>query len=815
MKYLLKMKRMKTIGAFFTLLCMLPLSKLMSQNITFTTADTEINLSDAGCYSSIKILGQDILQLGQFPVITAGVKGELISPKRVKLAKDILHFQMEDGGAIALRVVQSEVCITFEVLEIAENYDFITYGPLGVSINEVVGDIIGVAQGKGLSFGMQSLNPKTIPGIPTEYREVIQDQYGYVGESADLSVESVPYYRLAAVKSENSCYFQLSCRKRTHTEYRQVHQIKNSLVLPVKGEEALITGSKIALFGTMQAHVLERIGQIELEQGLPHPLIEGEWAKISRKSMNSYLITNFTEENFDYVVDKASKAGFSLIYHEGPFSDWGHFKWDSKVSKLGDEGVKKMVDRAKSKGIDVGVHTLSNFTTTNDAYVTPTPSKNLLKQGVLTLLEDIDATQTEIRIKESELFEMPLTLNGLHIDDELITFGEVRKEQNDYVLTNCIRGVFGTKATAHPSKSPLYKLWDYPYKTFFPDLELQDTYADRLAEIVNKTGINMISFDGLEGCMYTGHDEYSTARFINRFYTKLNKEVLNDASRLAHYMWHIHTRMNWGEPWGEAMRKGQVENRIKNQAFFHRNLLPRMLGWFLIRLAERNFECSSLEDLEWALATAAGFDAGYAMTIRTRTLEQHGQIDTLLEAIKNWDRLRFLEAFTEEQKMRLRDPETEWHLEKITDTNYTLYPLSISKHYRCNLSEMQPGQPGGADWSWETPYGGSYAIRLQVQGDGTISDPSFSTPKGVIKFPCEISSSQYLLYTFDGKAQLTDKNYRVIKEIIPQGKAELNQGQSAVAFSCNIESEDLPEVIVRHITKGSGEAIILESAANL
>ena len=78
---------------------------------------------------------------------------------------------------------------------------------------------------------------------------------------------------------------------------------------------------------------------------------------------------------------------------------------------------------------------------------------------------------------------------------------------------------------------------------------------------------------------------------------------------------------------------------------------------------------------------------------------------------------------------------------------------------------MQPGQPGGADWSWESPYESAYAIRLKVDGDGTIKDPSFTTPKGVIKFPCEISDRQYLLYTFDGKAVVTDKNYNVIREV--------------------------------------------------
>lgn len=115
--------------------------------------------------------------------------------------------------------------------------------------------------------------------------------------------------------------------------------------------------------------------------------------------MKSYLISDFSEDNFDMILDKAKIAGFEYVYHSGPFLDWGHFNWDPKFTKGGDEGVKKMVDKAKAQGIAVGVHTLSNFTTTNDAYVTPVPSDHLLKQGILTLTADLNKDQTDITIK--------------------------------------------------------------------------------------------------------------------------------------------------------------------------------------------------------------------------------------------------------------------------------------------------------------------------------------------------------------------------------------------------------------------------------
>ena len=216
-------------------------------------------------------------------------------------------------------------------------------------------------------------------------------------------------------------------------------------------------------------------------------------------------------------LDKAEIAGFELIYHSDPFVDWGHFNWNPSFTKNGDKGVKELVDKAKKRGIGVGVHTLSNFMTTKDPYVTPVPSKHLLKQGSLVLLEDLDPNQTDVKIKKSALFVMPMTLNAMQIEDELITFGNVKENGDEMLLENCVRGAFGTTAAAHKKKEALYKLWDYPYKTLFPDLTLQDEFSGRLAEVFNKTGWDMISFDGLEGCTYTGHDASAKNRLVNRF----------------------------------------------------------------------------------------------------------------------------------------------------------------------------------------------------------------------------------------------------------------------------------------------------------
>ena len=788
---------------------MLFVMPVLAQSVRLKTKSTEILVNQKGYFSSVQVDKKEILGSGEYPLLTIGMGHQLLVPVNMVSNDSILRLRLSDGEEVVLRYRQSDVCITLEVKDIPQQYETLIYGPLGVNIHEVVGDVVGVAQGQGVAFGFQALDIKTNGGIPEEYGALVTRHYGYTGKKAQLSVANIADYRLAATDTGDGAVFQFSVRKRDKEEYRSALQFKKSLALPVEGEDGMIKGSKIAMFGCRQEDALARIGEIELEQGLPHPLFNGEWGKTSRAAMKSYLISDFSENNLDMVLDKAEMAGFKYIYHSGPFSDWGHFNWNSSFTRDGDEGVKRMVDKAKAKDINMGVHTLSNFITTNDSYVTPVPSKHLQKQGVLTLKEDITESQTDIRIQKNDLFEIPLSLNTLQIDDELIIYNKVEKEADFFLLKECKRGAFKTKASSHSSKTPLFKLSDHAYKVFFPDLALQDTLADRIAGLMNKTGLSQISFDGLEGCSYTGHDEYATSRFVTRCYTPFDHNVINDASRLNHNLWHIHTRMNWGEPWGEAMRTGQVANRIKNQDFFQRNLFPRMLGWFLIRLADRKFECSTLEDVEWALSEAAGFDAGYAMTINTATLNRHGQIDQLLQAIKHWDRLREAQAFTEEQKQRLKDPQTEWHLQAVDERNYQLYPLFVSKRYHCNLAELQPGQPGGADWVWENKYSGPCKIQLRLEGEGSVSNLSFTASGGTIKFPCKLESEQYLFYDFDGKATITDKNYNVIKVVNVEGKLHLPEASSPVSFSCEPGVGEAPEVVIRYITRGNPEKISL------
>ena len=157
----------------------------------------------------------------------------------------------------------------------------------------------------------------------------------------------------------------------------------------------------------------------------------------------------------------------------------------------------------------------------------------------------------------------------------------------------------------------------------------------------------------------------------------------------------------------------------------------------------------------------------------------------------------------------MKDLQFEWHLQKVDEKNYQLYPLFVSKRYYCNLAELQPGQPGGADWIWENKYSGPCKIQVKLEGEGTVSNLSFTTSAGTVRFPCKLEGGQYLLYDFDGNATITDKNYNVIEVVDVEGALYLSETSSPVSFSCEPEVGEAPEVVVRYVTRENPEKVSL------
>ena len=451
-------------------------------------------------------------------------------------------------------------------------------------------------------------------------------------------------------------------------------------------------------------------------------------------------------------------------------------------------------------GFRSGSFSVANRIPTNSKFVSPKPSTHLLKQGILQLQLPMDENQTEFAVYHSELFNQPATINVLQIEDELITYRTTEVCGDNHLFYLCTRGAFGTKATAHDINAIVYKLWDTPERTLLPDLELQDKMAQTAAKEYAKTCCPLLIFNDLKSYAYNEQGDTAIGHFLDTMH-KYNPDKLLQADLLTPNSKHYLSRVNENELWNESMRTKIVETLTQKQEYYLKDQFPWMIGNFQIHLANKNRKATTLEEMEWFLSKAAAFDAGFGLDCSAETLRKHGLTDKLLNTINIWETLRLSSAFSDTLKEAFKDPYGDWHIEKGEDSTYLLYPQHISRRYFCHFTNDT--------WEWNSHYASRFALRIAVEGKGSINEPTLRTENGILIFPCTLKSGQYLIYDFDGSAFVTDQNYNPIKEILPQGVSYLPEGPSEVTFSCKVNPEEnrRPEVTLRFITRGKPENI--------
>jgi hypothetical protein len=184
--------------------------------------------------------------------------------------------------------------------------------------------------------------------------------------------------------------------------------------------------------------------------------------------------------------------------------------------------------------------------------------------------------------------------------------------------------------------------------------------------------------------------------------------------------------MNWGEPWYAGFRESQTDYRFKNQAYFQRNLMPGMLGWFLMT------EKTSPEDIEWMLSKAAGYNAGFGFVCNYRSLEGNGKTDDILALINQWESARMKKLFSPVIMEMLRQSDFEYRLEEDDEGNLTLRQIQVGRlDYPGN--ERQPGENGWDTTDFDNPFesqplqfivvvpGHSFAGNLEISIDNATA----------------------------------------------------------------------------------------------
>jgi hypothetical protein len=703
-----------------------------------------------------------------FLIRVRNTHGDELAPAGVRVKKDALIFTFVDGVELQIRAAQRSDYLRFELVKVVhpEKVDAVLWGPITTTIGGTIGEVVGVVRNKDFAIGIQTLNAKTCGG------KLVNEE----GTTGGMTT---------ATREDFGSSLQAFCVNQGRDRVMTVwNQYKN---VPVKSLPGFtLEGSGLALFGTAPDNALALMGAIEVAEGLPHPTIDGRWVKTSGAAARPYLIANFSERTIDEMLDYTRRLGFYSLYHSGPFKTWGHFELLEDEFPDGWPGMKRCVDKARALGIRIGSHTLTNFITTNDPFVTTAANEGLMAAGTAVLEKDIDAAATAIAVDRGDYFAQASTLNSVLIESEIVRYQSVTGA-GPYVLENCVRGAFGTPAAAHRKGAEARKLMDHPYKTFFPDWPMQEELIKNLAAYFNATGVSHMDFDGHEGTNYLGRGEYGHDHFVEAFLAQVDHLVVNGSSNMDHFYWHMNSYINWGEPWYASFRESQAEYRFRHQPFFERNYLPHMLGWFLMTPDTR------LEDVEWMLARAAGYRAGYAFVADPESLERNPDTEAIIAAIRTWEEAKELGIFNDDERSRLKDPERDFSLERTAEDRWALqsYEKFAFEHAQ---KALQPGAPTASEWRFVNARG-PQPLLLHLRLTGGTDAEARGIELEVDRFfrvtvPVPLKKGQSLVWDGSERMVLYDDKGRKIEDVgLGRSLPRLEEGRHAIAVDARFTGD--------------------------
>ena len=322
---------------------------------TFTTRTSAFSIDATGALRAITINGRNYLAPGQAaPLLSIRIADKLHAPTRARwdATKQRLTLAFAEADAAAVVAIEAKAThLTLELIELraAHPVELIAWGPYPIAISDLVGEVVGVVRDSECAVGIQALNVKTLGGLPTQESDIEPDELTtddrgiYPGLPDELRKQQRWRGDTASATVFGST-LQAYCRTRERERIISNWGNEKFAALPFDDGGAL--GSRIALFAGPSTETLATLGAIEVAEGLPHPTLDGVWAKQSVRATESYLIVDFGEATMDEAIRMTQRAGLKVVYHSSPFETWGHFKLKPDLFPRGWEGFRECVVKA-------------------------------------------------------------------------------------------------------------------------------------------------------------------------------------------------------------------------------------------------------------------------------------------------------------------------------------------------------------------------------------------------------------------------------------------------------------------------------------
>lgn len=471
-----------------------------------------------------------------------------------------------------------------------------------------------------------------------------------------------------------------------------------------------IPGAKVAILAVPTGppvaadKLLDVIETVEIEQGLPHPTINGVWIKRAPERFSSYLmVSGINQQNVDQVIEFA-RGGFGCVEI---------FWWRSTPSYEpspqqfpdGLAGLKRVADKIHAAGLQLGLHVMQGMVgwgPKDDPYIAPKADPRLLQDRHATLASPLEAKASEIAVKE-DLSAWP-DRGDLYLEGEIIQYG--RRTASAFL--DCRRGLHGTTISSHPADARAghlvncFPIWGHT--VYCPDAgsTMVDEICDRIARVFNETGADMAYFDGGEEMLKQPPYWRNQGRFALGVQSRLKKPVILEGNALyTHLSWHVITR---GSPSYDPIYFGRRAYTLRfkgqNPAQWANNLLTGDVGWFTPHTWSPTTDAVTPEEIMLLCLKALGGKAPISFIVDANNLWANKRMPEMLEMIRTCDELKRRNYFSEEACAELARPMAEHVLQKAADGGWDLHPLQFGPP-RVADGRNEPSR----QWIAKNPYG--------------------------------------------------------------------------------------------------------------
>lgn len=500
-------------------------------------------------------------------------------------------------------------------------------------------------------------------------------------------------------------------------------------------------GAALAVIGCPSGELRDALKDaVTAAPALPKSDKGGPWALDAPINQQSYFLDvsgKVNETTVDKWIAMLNALGVDqLDLHGGYAFRFGDYVPNSKEYPRGYDSLKATVDKLHEAGIAVGLHTYAMFIAKDTPWVTPVPDPGLAKDAVFTLASDLSAEADAVPVVETT--EKMSALTGFHhrnsatiqIDDELIVYASVSKEA-PYAFTQCTRGAYGTKATAHGRDAKVHHLKEV-FGLFAPDpsTELFNKVIEKTAQTYNECGFDMMYVDALDGSDVIdlkGGGQfawYYGSKFIFELFKRLDNAPLFEYSTFGHHLWVVRSRMG---AWDACQRAPQTfaDIHMLSNSEWQRHFLPTNLGWWgVFGWSGVQPKRSLPEDVEYVCGKALGTNSslslllGFSPDAITTSYNQQ----RLASIINRYETLRLSGAVPQSVRDLLAKPGHAFHLEGDTPETQVFRPANFARH---DLAAVD----GRDTWQVENLYGAQVPrIRIETQ----LSVEGYNSPNSAL-----------------------------------------------------------------------------------